>query len=71
MHPLPKPWFFKPQVVTGRPKEETEVMRAGTAVHARMEAEVVTRVEVEAVTKEVGSGGWVEEGDKIEGARGT
>ena len=33
-------------------------MRAGTAVHARMEAEVITRVEIEAVTKEVRMGKW-------------
>ena len=42
------------QALSRRPKIETASMRAGTKVHEAMEAEVVTRVELEITSAEVG-----------------
>ena len=44
------------QALSRRPKIETASMRAGTKVHEAMEAEVVTRVELEITSAEVGRG---------------
>ena len=40
------------QISTGKPKETTEIMKTGTAVHAKMEEELVKRVEVEVTSRE-------------------